>query len=196
MSEPGLDSVQLHGYVQRWQAGDAKAADELFRAIGHRLENLARRMLKSYPNVRTWADTSDVFQGTVCRLLNTLKKLNPPTTRDFFNLAAVHVRRELLDLARRYRSKIQAGGNERFAREPKAPESIAPAELELWSRFHEAVEKLPVEEREVFSLVLYHGWPQQEIADLLDVDVRTVRRRYTAASLQINTLLGGQLPEM
>ena len=196
MPDADLDSVQLHGYVQRWQAGDSKAADELLRAVGHRLENLARRMLKGYPNVSAWVDTSDVFQGAVCRLLKTLEKLQPPTTRDFFNLAAAHVRRELLDLARRYRGKVQPGGGQRSAREPRASDSIAPGELEVWTRFHEAVERLPVEEREVFSLVLYHDWPQQDIADLLGVDVRTIRRRYNAASLKISTLLGGQLPEI
>jgi len=63
-------------------------------------ERLARRMLRAYPNVQRWAQTDDVVQNSLMRLLHTLENLRPPPRpRDFFNLAAVHVRRELLDMA-------------------------------------------------------------------------------------------------
>ncbi len=87
MSDSSLQTVQLHAYVRRWQAGDASAANELFTTIGDRLEHLARRMLRGYPNVRCWADTADVFQGAVWRLLNTLQKLEPATTRGWLQRA-------------------------------------------------------------------------------------------------------------
>jgi RNA polymerase sigma-70 factor (ECF subfamily) len=201
MSDASLQTVQLHQYVQRWQGGDATAADALFRSIGQRLEHLARRMLRGYPNVRQWADTADVFQGTVWRLLNALRKLQPPTTRDFFNLAAAHVRRELLDLARRHAHREKPGSQRNLDSSCPDPEPVeAPSvphdELELWTRFHEAVEHLPVEEREVFSLSFYHGWTQVQIAEILEVNERTVRRRWQAACLELNRRLGGQLPSI
>jgi RNA polymerase sigma-70 factor (ECF subfamily) len=200
MSDPSLQTVQLHAYVQRWQAGDATAADELFRAISQRLEHLARRMLRGYPNVRSWADTADVFQGVAWRLLNTLQKLQPATTRDFFNLAAAHVRRELLDLARRYARRQRPGSGVGFDEDselaPAVADSLPPDELELWTRFHEAVEQLPADEREVFSLTFYHGWTQAQIAELFDVNERTIRRRWQAACIQLSRLVDGQLPEV
>jgi RNA polymerase sigma-70 factor (ECF subfamily) len=197
MSDGSLDTVEMRQFVQRWQSGDAAAADALFRLIGQRLEHLARRMLRGYPNVRPWADTADVLQGTVYRLLNTLRRLQPPSTRDFFNLAAAHVRRELLDLARRYaRRELPPGGDSAGSAGPVDPSWENDEELELWSRFHEAVEELPPEEREVFSLSFYHAWTQQQIADLLGVTERTVRRRWQTACLDLNRRLGGQLPGM
>ncbi len=200
MSNSSLETVQLHAYVRRWQAGDASAANELFESIGQRLEHLARRMLRGYPNVRCWVDTADVFQGAVWRLLNTLQKLEPATTRDFFNLAAAHVRRELLDLARRHSGKNRPGSgppvDEDSSLAPSAPDSLGVDELELWGRFHEAVEKLPAEEREVFSLAFYHGWTQPRIAELFQVNERTVRRRWQAACIQLSRLVGGQLPTL
>jgi DNA-directed RNA polymerase specialized sigma24 family protein len=46
----------------------------------------------------------------------------------------------------------------------------------------------------VFSLSFYHAWTQQQIAELLGVTERTVRRRWQAACLELNRLVGGQLP--
>ncbi len=57
-------------------------------------------MLREFPNVRRLADTGDVFQGAILRLLRSLRQLDPPpaTMREFLGLAAAHIRRELLDL--------------------------------------------------------------------------------------------------
>ena len=105
MPAPSFDSVNLQQYLDRWRAGDRGAADELLRATGSRLEKLARRMTRAFPNVRGQVDTGDVLQNSLIRLLRTLLTLRPSTTRDFFNLAAVHIRRELIDLARRCKGK-------------------------------------------------------------------------------------------
>lgn len=200
MSDPSLQTTHLHAYVQRWQAGDAEAANELFQRIGQRLEQLARRMLHSYPNVRCWVDAEDIYQGAACRLLRTLRKLQPACTRDFFQLAALHIRRELLDLARRYSGKQLPGTgpqlDENSELAPASDDSVSPSELELWARFHEAVEKLEDEAREVFSLYFYHGWTHAQIAELFEVNERTIRRRWNAACVQLGRLVGGQLPSV
>jgi RNA polymerase sigma-70 factor (ECF subfamily) len=198
MIDAPLDTLRLHRCVERWQAGDRAAGDELLRALGVRLEHLARKMLRDFPNVRQWAETLDVLQGSLIRLLHTLHNLRPESTRHFFNLAAEHVRRELLDLARRF-------GGARFARltldnpgegSPSlAQDPAAGDDLELWCRFHEAVDQLPAEEREVIGLAFYHGWTQAQMAELFGVDERTVRRRWQSACLRLNRLVGERLPQ-
>jgi DNA-directed RNA polymerase specialized sigma24 family protein len=40
--------------------------------------------------------------------------------------------------------------------------------LERWCAFHEQVEALPAAEREVVSLLFYHGWTKAEIARLFE----------------------------
>ena len=67
-------------------------------------------------------------------------------------------------------------------------------ELEMWRRFHEAVERLPAEEREVVGLAFYHGWTHARIAELLQTSERTVRRHWQSAGLRLNEALGGRLP--
>src|SRR5437867_1878823 len=105
MPDPALDSVALQTCLDRWRAGDRDAADDLLRMTLGRLEKLAHRMMQAFPNVRNIADSDDVLQNSVLRLLRTLRSMRPARVRDFFNLAAVHIRRELLDLARRGRSR-------------------------------------------------------------------------------------------
>src|SRR5947209_7323531 len=84
------------------QAGDPSAREELLRSLGDRLERLARKMLGRFASVRRWADTGDVLQSALMRLLRALTEVRPASMRDFFGLAAEQMRRELLDLARHF----------------------------------------------------------------------------------------------
>jgi RNA polymerase sigma factor (sigma-70 family) len=202
MSPPiaqSFDTQRLHHYVQQWQGGDARAADALVRAIGERLERISRSMLRRYPAVRSCADTADLLQGSLFRLLKSLQRIQPESTRHFFNLAAVHVRRELLDLGRRFSQKnnvhVAVGDCAGAVVRPGPVE--APGEdddLDLWCRFHEAVDRLPEAEREVMGLAFYDGWTQAQIGELLEVDERTVRRRWQSACLRLQEMLGDRLP--
>lgn len=189
MATSTFDSMYLNDCLERWRGGDREAANELLLRTKARLEKLAKRMLRSFPNVRSIADTGDVLNSSLVRLLRSLRTMQPKTTRDFFNLAAVHIRRELLDLARRCKSKIRFSGA--IPAEPESePEAETPADFEFWVRFHQLVDKLPAEEREVVGLVFYHGWTQAQIAELFKIDERTVRRRWQKACANLRALMG------
>jgi RNA polymerase sigma factor (sigma-70 family) len=198
--DSSLHTWQLHGWLDRAQAGDATAHEELLRRTGARLERLARKMLGRFPTVRGVADTGDVLQNSLLRLLRALREVRPPSVRDFFGLAAEQMRRELLDLARqagRHR-RVGVGAKSDDTANPEAPDitysANEQADLDLWQRFHEAVEQLPAEEREVIGLKFYHGWTQPQIAELFQVDERTVRRRWQSACLKLNQLIGDKMP--
>ena len=194
-----METVQLNDWLDRWRAGDLRARDELVRAALPRLELLARKMLRRFPNVRPLNDTQDVLQNAVLRLLRSLQQVDPPpaNTRAFFGLAAMEIRRVLLDLARqggaaRRRGLGRPGDALREEEPPEARDVVE--DLERWAAFHEAVERLPVEEREVIGLAFYHGWTQARIAELFQVSERTVARRWHSACLQLQTMLDGKLP--
>jgi RNA polymerase sigma factor (sigma-70 family) len=201
MSASFLHTAHLQDCFRRMHDGDSAAEEELLRAAGDRLERLARRMLRGFPNVHRCADTGDLFQEAVLRLLRSLRQLDtaPASVRDFLGLAAAHIRRELLDLARRCGAAkrrgdvpLDAGGS--GAGLDPAASADDPAELEDWRCFHEEVEKLPVEEREVIGLRFHHGWNEQDIAALFGVSERTVRRRWSSGCARLAQALGGQLP--
>jgi RNA polymerase sigma-70 factor (ECF subfamily) len=194
-----FDTPALQGYLDRWRAGDREAADDLLRGAGDRLTKLARKMCRGFPNVTGRTEAGDVLNAALFRLLKALRTLRPGNTRDFFNLAAVHLRRELIDLARHYRRRTwvpldDGSGDSSGVGGRAAPAAPTPEDFDLWARFHEAVGELPVEEREVVGLVFYHGWTQAKIAALFGVDERTVRRRWAAACARLRDLIGGQVP--
>ncbi len=192
-----FDSARMHGYLDRYRAGDREAANDLLLRVGGRLERLAGQMLKRFPNVKRWVDTDDVLQSSLLRLLRSLHALAPANTREFMSLAALHIRRELLDLARHFRRRAgqfgAAGGGAAPVEELPSPEGPED-DLTLWVGFHEAVERLPAAEREVVGLTFYHGWSQADIADLFGVDERTVRRRWRSACEKLADALDGRLP--
>jgi RNA polymerase sigma-70 factor (ECF subfamily) len=198
MNDSLFDTRQLHHLLGRMRGGDLNARDELLMQVCGRLERLARKMLRRFPDVHCYTQTGDVLQNAVLRLLRALQAVEPGSVRAFFGLAAEQMRRELLDLARRYRrsrsvgfSPAPADAEESASNEAREPADydMDPAELERWCRFHQEVEKLPEEEREVVSLVYYHGWAQAEVADVLGVTTRTVRRRWQAAMTRLRYAL-------
>jgi RNA polymerase sigma-70 factor (ECF subfamily) len=197
MSSP--QTWQLHDWLDRVEAGDVQAREELLRSVGDRLERLARKMLRGFPSVQRWADTGDVLQASLLRLLRALREVRPNSMREFFGLAAEQMRRELLDLAR-YFERAGAALAEQAATPPEQLELPAPqedaGELELWACFHEAVQRLPDQEREVLSLLFYHGWSQPQVAQLFGLDERTIRRRWRAACLHLQQMLDGRFPSL
>jgi RNA polymerase sigma-70 factor (ECF subfamily) len=198
MPDSSLHTTQLRRWVERIRAGDRAAREEMLRAVNARLERLARKMLRRFPAVGRWEESGDLLQNAVLRLLRALQDVEPTSVRNFFGLAAEQMRRELLDLARRYRTRrvygpSHAAGPDGINSVVSAPEPLATeedaGELEKWCAFHEAVERLPVEQREVVGLIYYHGWTQAEVAEHLCVSKRTVQRHWAAAMLTLHELL-------
>jgi RNA polymerase sigma-70 factor (ECF subfamily) len=199
-------TAYLQHCLERWKAGDESARKDLLGAACARLTQLTRTMLRDYRRVRRWEETDDVLQNAVLRLHRALQSVTPPTLRDFYRLAALQIRRELIDLARHYYGPEGQGAcHESVARPeesgdttPRAFEAAdsadGPSRLAAWSEFHQQVHALPAEEQEVFELVWYQGLPHTEAAALLNVSARTVKRRWQAACLRLHEALGGALP--
>jgi len=187
MDQPSQFSAVLQSKLERMRAGDKTARDELLSGVATRLEKLARKMLRKYPHVRRWTETGDVLQNALIRLLRALESIQPKTTRDFFTLAAVQIRRELIDMARHFYGPQGSAAHHESGRFNSAdPMQEGDHDLEFWTSFHTAVETLPTEEREVVSLIFYHGWQQQEVADLFQVNARTIRRWWQAALVKLH----------
>jgi len=208
MDSETFATLAMQQLVDRIQAGDAAAQDEICRRVGERLERLASKMLKSYPGVKRWEQTDDVLQNALMRLLKALKAVKPENMRAFFGLATEQLRRQLLDLNRHYQGvcghgrnlvDMPAGATDETALPVLDPVDGATgpgrtAELDRWQALHEAVEKLPTEEREVFGLAFYHGWTQAQIAELMNVNERTIRRYWQSVCMRLSEMLQGDLP--
>jgi RNA polymerase sigma factor (sigma-70 family) len=198
-------STQIQLRLDRLRAGDATARDELLTIACERLSRLVRKMLRSYPGVRRWEQSDDVLQNAALRLCRSLDDVKPASVRNFINLAAMQIRRELIDLARHYggpqgpdRHHARASTRDEAAgpHRPTDPgtDTDDPARLADWTEFHDQVDALPGNEKEIFDLLWYQGLPHAEAATLLGVTERVVRYRWRSARLKLWERLEGRLP--
>ena len=196
-------SGRFENAFTRLAAGDATARDELIEISFERLKQLASRMLRQFPSVRRWEETDDVLQQSAVKLWKALGDVQLDSPRHFFNLASVQVRRELIDMSRKFGGAL--GDNRNLesvaAAEPDGPpateglsDTYEGGSLASWSEFHEAVEQLDEEYREVFQLIWYQGLSQDQVAKLIALPQRTVSRRWQKARRELCRILGDQLP--
>jgi RNA polymerase sigma-70 factor (ECF subfamily) len=199
------DSTTIEALIVRLRTDNEAARLDLLNRATDRLTRLTRKMLRDYPGVHRWEQTDDVLQNAMLRLYRALQAVSPPSVVDFFRLAAVQIRRELIDLARHYSGPLGLGANhssragvdESAGMAPllDSPDSTYdPGRLAEWTDFHVQVEALPEEIREIVDLLFYQGLSQAEAATALEVSERTVKRRWQAARLALHEALGGRLP--
>jgi RNA polymerase sigma-70 factor (ECF subfamily) len=204
-----VQTTELELLVERLKAGDEQARHQLLERMGDRLVRLTRAMLNTYPRVRRWEQTDDVCQNAILRLWRALAEAKPVSLRHFLRLAALQIRRELIDLLRRHCGPEAHGahhasdGGQDSALSERGQDDLLeglvqqsttdPARLAVWSEFHDQVGSLPDDEREVFDLLWYQGLSQAEVASLLAVNVRTIKRRWQSARLKLCDALGDEL---
>jgi RNA polymerase sigma factor (sigma-70 family) len=204
MSTELSNTRQVQQLLERMDRGDHDAREQLLEMTCGRLNGLVRKMLRNFPTVQRWEQTDDVFQNATLRLLRALDGSIPSDARHFFRLAAMQIRRELIDLSRRYQGPLGLA-NHHVSQRPTADGSDSsdqfnlaegcettndPQALFRWSEFHQQVEQLPEEQREVFDLLWYHELSQTEAADALGVSTRTIKRHWQAARLSLHDRLG------
>ena len=124
----------------------------------------------------------------------------------FINLAAVQIRRELIDLARRYdgpeglgRHHVGQGRPEGSGPAgPPDPGRPTPTTRPGWRPGPSSttqIEALPDDEKEIFDLLWYQGLTQAEAAVLLGVTERVVRYRWRSARLKLHELARRPIPD-
>jgi len=188
------------------QAVRLAARDALVTAAIDHMRSVAHRMTRGFPQVRRWDETDDVVQGASLRLARALDAVVPADGRHLLNLIATQVRRELIDLARRY------AGVESFARHHETnlgqvdaqgvfrsdaaedPVNSDAESVNSWTRFHEVADALDNEDRELFNLVWYLGLSQEQAAETLGCSVRTIARRWVVVKQRLVAQLKGQAP--
>ena len=179
---------------------------DLFDIVYARMQTLASRMIRGFPTVRRWDDTADVVQAAALRLHRALGDVELRDPRHLLRLTALQIRRELLDLARKYSSPESFAAHHEtnslvtadgivMQVDRAADSSATPSDgLESWTRLHDAVAALPDDDRELFDLVWFMGATQHDIATLTGASARTVRRRWDEIKRRLVAALDGDIP--
>lgn len=202
-------SLQL--LLDRVRNGDKAAATELFAIASERLLGTARRLLNSFTALRKRGEeTGDVLHGAYERIIRSTLELKPQTVAQFFALAALKLRQQMLDRLRQLkayadRHSEQTGMNDGElslqvparvlgARGGDGPEEF-PAEfseqtvrlekLDFAIDLVRSLEELPEEERQTVELIFWCGFSQNEAGDLIGVDPSTIKRRWARARVKL-----------
>jgi len=168
------------------------------------MRGICGHLLADFPDVHRWDQTDDVFQQAALKLLKALQDVQPQSRRHLENLAALQVRRTLIELGRKYAARVtmnqqrwtpsrgNAGGNV-VENAPAGTESD-PQKLIEWVELHVQIDQLSDDDREVFQLIWYRGLHKDDVASLLNIDVRTVQRRWRSAREALADYYGGLPP--
>jgi RNA polymerase sigma factor (sigma-70 family) len=202
MDEESDPESELQAIINRFNRGDIDARDELIKRSCDRLRRLTSRILAGFPTVSRWEQTDDVFQQCSLALYRALDQVRPQNVRAFMGLAAVQIRRKVIDLARHYQGPLGLGANHatdfgKLLADVEFPDqqavaqdpSAGPLTLQIWAEFHETIGRLPEEELEVFDLIYYQGMTQTQVAKMLELSERTVKRRWRSAKLMLHDWL-------
>jgi len=147
----------------------------LGRAV-HRLHLLcANLLLRSYPRLTRPPlnlQSEEMLSAVVERVLKAMREVHPKTVRQFFALANQHMRWELNDIARRLDKQpipVELRDSEVLAEPHSSGSQVSPN----CRRMLDAIESLPEEEREAFSLVRIQGMTPTDAADVLGINAPT-----------------------
>ncbi len=196
----GQTTQVMLGLLSRLRNGEDLGAvkAELMTVAYGRLRLIARRMLSSYDRDRLDEETDGLIAESYLRLNRAIDELKPDDVRQFFSLAALQMRRHLLDKLRRIHGRGQnRRPNQVSLNAPLDDDSADKAQIadrspqESWTSIDilEAMEQLEDREKECLVLQTWYGFTHAEIGELLKVSTKTVQRSCNAAYIRLNEIL-------
>ncbi len=188
-SAPG-EITQL---LKAMHAGDAGAADRLLPLVYHELHRIAQAYMRRERPDHTLQATALINEAYL-RLAG--EDIDWSSRAQFVGLAAHVMRQVLVDYARQHRASRRAGDMHRV--EMNEDLAISPDRLEEVASIDEALTRLadanPRQAR-VVELRYFGGLSVDQIARILDVSPRSVKRDWSLARIALNRHLRPGAPE-
>lgn len=185
------DSDEITQLLLAWGEGDRTALDRLLPIILPELRRIARRHMRLERGGHTLQTTALVNEAFVKLVDQT--RVRWQNRSQFFAIAAQCMRRVLTDYARMLQ-RAKRGGRAQHLPLTDAPVLSFTQSEELLA-LDAALDKLARSDRrksEVVELRYFGGFSDEEIADLLNVSVRTVARDWHLARSWLRRELGSQ----
>jgi len=179
MSTPTSDVTKL---LHDWSQGDAAALEKLIPLVFEDLRQIAGRLFRRETDDHTLQPTALVSE-VYLRLMDQRKVLWQ-NREQFFGVAAMMMRRILVDHAKGKQAAKRGSG----IRNVQLDEMIAVPELRGVDvvALDEALTRLAdLDERQgrIVEMRFFTGLSNEEIADILDISVTTIKREWRTAKL-------------
>lgn len=175
--------------LERVRSGDASARDALFAQAYDNLKRLARARLRDGGR-NTQLDTTALVHEAYLRFVNA-GELHAQDRREFFAYASRIMRSLIVDSARERQAQRRGGDVLHLTLTTQLVDEIAGDEQTIL-RVHDALSVLEAADARLAKVVemrYFGGYTEQEIAEALDVNERTVRRDWEKAKLMLESAL-------
>lgn len=203
MSEKGHSS-RIPDLLARLRAGDPEAMNELLALASVRFLAFCQEMLRRSPKVGRWEEDDDLLQEALLRLTRALEATSPETKEDFDRLAFTQIRRQLLDLVRKYKGARGLATKHETHNPARGPGPVEMAadrgvdsvRIAMWEEFLEQVEMLPNELLEVVNMVHFGGLSHPEAAERLGIPISELKKRWRRARIVLHDAMDDNLPDL
>lgn len=165
------------------RAGDREALDRLLPLVYDELRGLARAQLGRERGPRTLQATALVHEAYVKLSAGAGARLNPEDRAHFFAIAARAMRQVLVDRARRRKSAKRGG--DWLPTTLSDGHAVVELDADELLALDDALEELEARPRQVVELRFFGGLEEEEIAEVLEVSARTVRRDWVKARARL-----------
>ena len=166
--------------LRRASAGEAEAWDRAFSMLYDELRSIAGSQLRREADGHTLQPTALVNEAYMKLVRSPPKDLSERS--HFVALAARAMRQVLVDHARAHRAAKRGGGLRAVTLEEGALGKVSGADdLIALDIALDRLDSVDSQLRQVVELRYFGGMPEKEIATLLGVTARTVRRLWTRA---------------
>jgi RNA polymerase sigma-70 factor (ECF subfamily) len=174
------DSADVTMLLAAWRGGDERAGHELMTVVYGQLRKLAGACLRDEREPRTLQPTALVNE-----LYLALFSRQPVDCEDrlhFLHLAARQMRNLVIDHARGRKNRKRGGDVQKLALDDARDHAInLDARLPDLDDALERLEGLDPRSAKIVELRFFGGLTEQEVADLLNISVATVKRDWEFA---------------
>lgn len=179
MSTPTSDVTKL---LQDWSQGNAAALEKLIPLVFEDLRQIAGRLFQRESNGHTLQPTALVSE-VYLRLMDQ-RKVHWQNRQQFFGVAGMMMRRILVDYHKGKKAAKRGSG----ALKVPLDEALALPEIKDvdFVALDEALSRLAeIDERQsrIVEMRFFMGLSNEEIAEVLDISVTTVKREWRTAKL-------------
>jgi RNA polymerase sigma factor (TIGR02999 family) len=180
MPSESHDSTDVTILLSEWRGGDEEAGRKLISAVYRELRNLAAIYLRKEFNANTLQPTALVNE--LCAGMLSRPAVSCENRLHFLHLAAQQMRRLIVDHARRRKGLKRGGGQADVPLDEARDHTIV-----LDSRITELndalirLEQLDPRAASVVEMRFFGGLTEQEIGDVLEISVATVKRDWEFA---------------
>ena len=179
------NNVHITRLLNNWQAGDSQALDTIIDHVYQELRHLANIQLQNSSKTKS-IQCHDLVAEAYLRLVK-VENMDWNDRNHFFSLAAKIMRRVLVDEYRKGVTQKRNHYNTLITyNDADLVEKQNSLELDKLDDAIKTLEKLDPKQAEIVTLRFFGGLLVDEIADVLSVSTRTIRREWAVARLWLH----------